>query len=85
MNTFRACMSTEDTARWRVNQASLDAVRLKPDWFTRDEAIRFFMEERRLIGEFTEAYGVDDTKLVSFSSSTGNIFESTQDYDPAEG
>ncbi len=85
MNTVRAQLNTEDLTRWRVNQSTLEAIRTKPDWFTKDEAIRHFMEEFRLIGEFTDTYNVDDAKFVTFSSTTGHIFESLKDFDPAGG
>lgn len=84
MNTVRAQMTAEDVARWRANQSQIKALGVKPDWYTRDEAARLFMEEWRLIAEFTDTYNVDDAKFVTFSCSTGFIFESLKDFDPAE-
>ena len=83
MNTLRGPLSDEDLARWRRNQAAIEAMRVKPDWYTREEVERLFIEQWRLIADFTDTYNIDGAKVITFSRTTGAIFESIKDYDPA--
>lgn len=74
MNTRVAALSTEDLARWRIAHARMHAVERKPEAFSIGDIEQAYITTARLMGEFCDAYAIDDVRNWTVSCYTGVIY-----------
>ena len=76
---FQSDLTAEDRARWMLHSAKMNAIRMLPALWNRQEIQDACFAELQFHQEFAERYGPDDTKNWIITRSTGRILYDVKD------
>ena len=67
-------LTTEDRARLRLLRARLESMKLNPSPYSRAEIEEAHLSMWAFEGDVVERYEIDDTRVWTISTSTGQVF-----------